>query len=74
MLYQALFQSRHGFQEVVAGVNRSILSWMKSDAQLGLLTNASRQRLYDNVGYYTMGLATAAARGRAAPRTTAMSP
>jgi len=66
MLYQALFQSRHGFQDVVEGVNASILSWMKADAQLGLLTDASSERLYDNIGYYTMGLAAAVAAGRRA--------
>jgi AcrR family transcriptional regulator len=66
LLYQALFQSRHGFQDVVEGVNASILSWMKADAQLGLLTDASRERLYDNIGYYTMGLAAAVAAGRLA--------
>jgi len=64
MLYQALFQIRHGFQDVVEGVNTSILSWMKSDAQLSLLTDASRERLYDNIGLYTMGLAAAVAAGR----------
>ena len=66
MLYQALFQIRHGFQDVVEGVNASILSWMKADAQLGLLSDASRERLYDNIGYYTMGLAAAVAAGRVA--------
>jgi len=66
LLYQALFQSRHGFQDVVEGINASILSWMKSDAQLGLLDDASRRRLYDNIGFYTMGLAAAVAAGRVA--------
>jgi len=66
MLYQALFQIRHGFQDVVEGVNASILSWMKADAQLGLLSDASRERLYDNIGFYTMGLAAAVAAGRVA--------
>ena len=66
MLYQALFQIRHGFQDVVEGVNAFILSWMKTDAQLGLLTDASRERLYDNIGFYTMGLAAAVAAGRVA--------
>ncbi|HEX9903229.1 MAG TPA: helix-turn-helix domain-containing protein [Acidobacteriota bacterium] len=66
LLYQALFQIRHGFQDVVADVNASILSWMKTDAQLGLLTDASRERLYDNIGFYTMGLAAAVAAGRVA--------
>jgi len=64
MLYQALFQIRHGFQDVVEGVNAFILSWMKTDAQLGLLTDASRERLYDNIGLYTMGLAAAVSAGR----------
>ena len=66
MLYQALFQTRHGFQDIVEGVNVSILSWMKADAQLGLLSDASRERLYDNIGFYTMGLAAAVAAGRVA--------
>ena len=66
MLYQALFQTRHGFQDIVGDVNASILSWMKADAQLGLLSDASRERLYDNIGYYTMGLAAAVAAGRVA--------
>jgi AcrR family transcriptional regulator len=66
LLFQALFQTRHGFQDVVEGVNASILSWMKTDAQLGLLNEASRERLYDNIGYYTMGLAAAVAAGRVA--------
>jgi AcrR family transcriptional regulator len=66
MLYQALFQIRHGFQDIVGDVNASILSWMKADAQLGLLSDASRERLYDNIGFYTMGLAAAVAAGRVA--------
>ncbi len=64
LLFQALFQTRHGFQDIVEEVNSSILSWMRADAQLGLLTEESRARLYDNIGYYTMGLAAAVAAGR----------
>jgi len=64
MFFQALFQSRHGFQDLVGEVDSSILSWMKSDASLGLLPDASRERLYDNIGFYTMGLAAAVAAGR----------
>lgn len=70
MLYQALFQTRHRFQDVVEGVNTSILSWMKTDAQLGLLADASRERLYGNIGFYTMGLAAAVAAGRVADTST----
>jgi len=66
LLFQAFFQTRHDFQDVVEGVNMSILSWMKTDAQLGLLDDASRERLYDNIGYYTMGLAAAIGAGRVA--------
>jgi AcrR family transcriptional regulator len=66
LLFQALFHTRHGFQDVVEEVNSSILSWMKADAQLGLLTDKSRARLYDNIGFYTMGLAAAVAAGRVA--------
>jgi len=66
LLYQALFQIRHSFQDIVEGINASILSWMKTDAQLGLLSDASRERLYDNIGFYTMGLAAAVAAGRVA--------
>jgi AcrR family transcriptional regulator len=66
LLFQALFQTRHRFQEVIKDVDASILSWMKADVQLGLLTDASRARLYDNIGYYTMGLAAAVAAGRVA--------
>jgi AcrR family transcriptional regulator len=65
-LFQALFQTRHGFQEVVADVDAAILSWMKNDAQLRLLSDAQLARLYDNIGYYTMGLAAAVAAGRLA--------
>jgi len=64
MFFQALFQRRHRFQDLVEEVDSSILSWMKSDASLGLLPDASRKRLYDNVGFYTMGLAAAVAAGR----------
>jgi len=64
VFFQALFQSRHGFQDLVGEVDSSILSWMKSDASLGLLPDASRERLYDNIGFYTMGLAAAVAAGR----------
>ena len=64
LLFQALFQVRHGFQDIVEGINASILSWMKSDTHLGLLSEASRERLYDNIGFYTMGLAAAVAAGR----------
>jgi len=70
MLYQALFLTRHRFQDVVEGVNTSILSWMKTDAQLGLLTEASRERIYGNIGFYTMGLAAAVAAGRVADPST----
>ena len=70
LLYQALFQVRHRFQDVVEGVNASILSWMKSNVQLGLLTDAARERLYDNIGFYTMGLAAAVAAGRVADVST----
>ena len=70
LLYQSLFQVRHRFQDVVEGVNTSILSWMKSNAQLGLLTDAVRERLYDNIGFYTMGLAAAVAAGRVADVST----
>ena len=70
LLYQALFQTRHGFQDIVEDVNVSILSWMKADAQLGLLTDESRARLYDNIGFYTMGLAAAVAAGRVADVST----
>jgi|GEM_PF-131707 len=64
MFFQALFQRRHRFQDLVQEVDSSILSWMKSDASLGLLPDASRERLYDNIGFYTMGLAAAVAAGR----------
>jgi len=64
MFFQALFQRRHRFQDLVREVDSSILSWMRSDASLGLLSDASRERLYDNIGFYTMGLAAAVAAGR----------
>ena len=64
--FQALFQKRHGFQDVVEDVNTSILAWMKSDDQLGLLSDAARERLYDSIGFFTMGLAAAVAAGRVA--------
>ena len=64
MFFQALFQRRHRFQDLVREVDSSILSWMRSDASLGLLSDASLERLYDNVGFYTMGLAAAVAAGR----------
>ena len=64
--FQALFQKRHGFQDVPEEVNTSILSWMKANAQLGLLSDAARGRLYDNIGFFTMGLAAAVAVGRVA--------
>jgi AcrR family transcriptional regulator len=62
-LFRALFQTPHGFQDIVEGVNVSVLSWMKTDAQLGLLSDASRERLLDNIGFYTMGLAADVAAG-----------
>jgi len=64
--FQALFQKRHAFQDVVEDVNITILSWMKGDAQLGRLGDAARERLYDNIGFFTMGLAAAVAAGRVA--------
>jgi AcrR family transcriptional regulator len=64
LLYQALFQTRHGFQDVVEGINQSILSRMSHDARLALLSKGARERLYDNIGFYTMGLAAAVAAGR----------
>jgi len=64
--FQALFQKRHAFQDVVEDVNTKILSWMKGNAQLGLLSGAARERLYDSIGYFTMGLAAAVASGRVA--------
>lgn len=63
MLFRALFHTPHGFRDIVEGVNASILSWMKTDAQLGLLSDASRERLCDNIGFYTMGLAADVAAG-----------
>ncbi len=66
LFFQALFQSRHRFQDIVEGIDSSILSWMKANAQLGFLPDASRQRLYDHIGFYTMGLAAAVAAGRVA--------
>jgi len=66
LLFHALFQARHRFQDIVEDVNASILSWMRTDAYLGSLTEASRARLYDNIGFYTMGLAAAVAAGRVA--------
>jgi AcrR family transcriptional regulator len=62
--FQALFQKRHRFQDIVEEVNTSILAWMKTNAQLGLLSDAARGRLYDSIGFYTMGLAAAVAAGR----------
>jgi AcrR family transcriptional regulator len=64
LLFQAYFQIRHPFQDVVEEFNASVLAWMKNDAQTGLLSETSRSRLYDNIGYYTMGLAAAVAAGR----------
>jgi len=63
MLFRALFHTPHGFRDIVDGVNISILSWMKTDVQLGLLSDASRERLCDNIGFYTMGLAADVAAG-----------
>jgi AcrR family transcriptional regulator len=62
--FQALFQKRHGSQDIVEDVNTAILSWMKGNAQLGLLNDAARERLYDSIGFFTMGLAAAVAAGR----------
>ncbi len=64
MLYQAFFQTRHGFKDILDGFNDSLLAWMKADSQLGFLSEASRQRLYDNIGYFTVGLASVMAAGR----------
>lgn len=64
--FQALFQKRHPFQDVVEEVNDSILSWMKTDSKLGLLSEEQRRRLYDHIGFFTMGLAAAVAAGRIA--------
>jgi AcrR family transcriptional regulator len=63
MLFRALFHTPHGFRDIVDGVNASMLSWMKTDAQLGVLSDASRERLCDNIGFYTMGLAADVAAG-----------
>jgi hypothetical protein len=65
-LFQALFHKRHQFQDIVSEVDSSILSWMKNDVQIGLLNDKARNRLFDNIGYYTMGLAAAVAAGRVA--------
>ncbi len=62
--FQALFQKRHEFQDVIEDVNTTILSWMKSNAQFGHLDDTGRERLYDSIGYFTMGLAAAVAAGR----------
>jgi AcrR family transcriptional regulator len=64
--FQALFQKRHKFQDVVEDVNTTILSWMRDDTQLGLLSDAGRNRLYDSIGFFTMGLAAAVVGGRVA--------
>ncbi len=62
-LFRALFHTRHGFRDVVEGVNASTLSGMKTDALLGRLSDASRNHILDNIGFYTMGLAADVAAG-----------
>lgn len=62
-LFQALFHTSHGFEEIIEGVKASTLSEIETDSLLGTLSDASRKRLLDNIGFYTMGLAADVAAG-----------
>lgn len=63
-LFQALFLSHHGFQEVLEQFRRSILERMETDQLLKLLPAACRENLLANLCWYTVGLATAAITGQ----------
>lgn len=62
-LFRALFHTSHGFEEIIEGVKDSTLSEIETDSLLGSLSDASRKRLLDNIGFYTMGLAADVAAG-----------
>ncbi|MHB8055890.1 MAG: TetR/AcrR family transcriptional regulator [Candidatus Aminicenantales bacterium] len=70
-LFTALFHTRHSHPDIVEAVFASILQRMKADAMLRLLPDASLERLLDNIGAYTLGLAASIVYGRDADPSTA---
>jgi AcrR family transcriptional regulator len=63
-LFRALFYTRHGHSEIIESIFTAILETMKADPMLRLLKDASLERLLDNLGTYTLGLAGAVLYGR----------
>jgi AcrR family transcriptional regulator len=63
-LFRSLFHTRHHNRDILDGIFASILDSMKADPAIGQLTDASRQRLLDNLGTYTLGLAAAVVYGQ----------
>jgi AcrR family transcriptional regulator len=63
-LFQALFHTRHHYSDIIEGIFSSILERMKGDLKLRLLSDTSLERLLDNLGTYTLGLASSIVYGR----------
>jgi len=63
-LFGSLFHTRHNHSDIVDAIFASILSSMKADPFLRLLSDASLERLLHNIGMYTLGLAAAIVYGR----------
>jgi AcrR family transcriptional regulator len=63
-LFSALFHTRHNYPDIVDAIFASILASMKADPLLRLLSEASLERLLQNLGMYTLGLATSIVYGR----------
>lgn len=63
MLFRAFFHTSHGFEDLIESVKATTLSGIETDSLLGRLSDASRKRLLDNIGFYTMGLAADVAAG-----------
>ena len=63
-LYSALFHVRHDHGDIVDAIFASILESMKADETLRLLSDASLERLLDNIGMFTLGLSASIVYGR----------
>jgi AcrR family transcriptional regulator len=63
-LFRALFHTRHPYTDILEAIFASILGTMKADPMLRLLPTASLERLLDNLGTYTLGLASAVVYGQ----------
>jgi hypothetical protein len=60
----ALFHSRHHRQDIPRRFHEAVLTRMKEDGMLRLLSDASLENLLQSIRLYTLGLATAVIYGQ----------